>query len=149
MVPFWWSLIFDNDSIKAQTEVAPLSFWRQYLYAIYVQLFYQGIVLQDYIDTLYYASMTLSMYSINAILFPLYLYWRKDMQYQYELTDMDALILSTKPMTARDTTFAYYYKMNPTRRWGIYFDFIVQFVQSLVLVIWILNLILIPIQWSL
>jgi hypothetical protein len=41
---------------------------------------------------------------------------------------MDALILSPKPMSLQDITFGYYYKMNPTRMWGIYFDFIVEIV---------------------
>ena len=82
-------------------------------------------------------------------MFPLYLYWRKDKQKHYDSLDMDALILSSEPMTRMDTIFGYYYKMNPSGMWGIYFDFLVHFVQSLVVIIWPLNLILVPIQWTL
>jgi hypothetical protein len=66
------------------------------------------------------------MYSLNAIIFPVYLLWRRDYHDKYVEIDMDALILSAEPMSLEQITFGYYYKMNPSRVWGIYYDFIIQ-----------------------
>ena len=40
--------------------------------------------------------------------------------------DMEALILSPNYMSLEDITFGYYYKMNPSRKFGIYYDFYLQ-----------------------
>ena len=62
---------------------------------------------------------------------------------------MEALILSPDYMSLEDITFGYYYKMNPSRKFGIYYDFVLQLWQMTVILIWPLNLIFVPSRWML